>query len=104
MLFVLMDLCLLVFVFASGGWKGQIFSKNWLPISMLILQIIAFLYLLNLQNEIGCPTRFGECYVDHESLTMLQAGKVLFALYSWTTGLFVFGLGITRLFRNHWTR
>lgn len=100
MLFIPISATLLsVAIFLSWASKNQHpFQVNWIGIALFALQVIAFIWLVDLQRSIGCPTLFGECYTQHDDLLFLQSTKLLFGVTAWLFWGYLFALIFVRIF------
>lgn len=101
MLFLLIS-TLLVTLAVGLSWLNKSerpVRENLIPIALLIGQATLLLWLVNLQRSMGCPTTFGECYVEHEDLLMLQILKPVFAVMSLLFWGYLSSLSLLRVYR-----
>ena len=102
MLFLLISI-LLVALAVGLSWfnkEERPLRANWLPIVLFVGQVFFLIWLINFQRTIGCPTRFGDCYVEHSDLDVLQFSKMVFALGSWGYWLYLGFVNVFRLIRT----
>lgn len=94
--------CLLAALAIWLSWlnkSGRPVRENLFPIALLFGQATFLFWLVNLQRSIGCPTTFGECYVEHEDLLMLQMLKPIFAVTSFLFWGYLSSLSLLRIYR-----
>lgn len=75
------------------------FRANRYAIATFIIQALALAWLAYLHHTIGCPSYFGDCYIQHDAIELLQVGSLVFALSSWIFYLLLCIQILVRFFR-----